>query len=60
MATIQADIIMATEEVVFQFFLRRSGKFKFTDTLAYENHIKSNLKINDLIIDQAGWMNGRR
>lgn len=50
--TIEPEIIMAMEETIFHFFLRRTGSFKFSDTLVNNNEVPTALAIDNLIIDQ--------
>ncbi len=54
MATIQAELIMALEEVVFQFFLLKSGTFTFTETVISHDVAGTKLYPVDLMYELTG------
>ena len=53
MASIQPELMMTIEEVIFHFFLRRSGRFKFTDTQIKDSGVETSLNVDDLILSQV-------
>jgi putative nucleotidyltransferase with HDIG domain len=54
MSAIQAELIMALEEVVFQFFLLKSGGFAFNETVVVPDHAGIKLYPVDLLYQLAG------
>jgi HD-like signal output (HDOD) protein len=57
-ASIEAELIQAIEEVIFQFFQKESGLFQFTDTPIDESDCVTRLFPDELLLDVTARVDG--